>query len=146
MRAAALLLLLLLPAGAAAQDGDDTVTLKSDLVVVPVAVRHDKGGAVIDLRQEELSLSEDGAAQEIAFFNRDTAPVDVVLLVDSSANMSAMLTEFRAGLIAFLDNVPSDVEVAIISTGGQLRIRVPLPEAADRFNAARGLLSALAPG
>ncbi|MGC4082980.1 MAG: hypothetical protein QM736_12950 [Vicinamibacterales bacterium] len=67
-------------------------------------------------------------------------PLRVVLLVDSSTNMSTMLTEFRAGLHTFIDAVPEDVEITIISTGGQLRIRVPptldrrkLHDAAGRF-------------
>lgn len=55
---------------------------------------------------------------------RAADPLRVVLLVDSSTNMASMLTEFRAGLHAFVDNLPDDVEVAIISTGGQLRIRL----------------------
>ena len=39
--------------------------------------------------------------------------------------MSPMLTHFRAALQAFLDAVPAQHEIALISTGGQLRIRVP---------------------
>ena len=67
-------------------------------------------------------------------------PIRVVLLVDSSTNMSTMLTNFRAGLTAFVEAIPDDVEVAFISTGGQLRVRVPpttdrqrLLDAAGRF-------------
>src|SRR3954453_12033999 len=67
-------------------------------------------------------------------------PLRVVLLVDSSTNMSGMLTNFRAGLTAFIEAVPEDVEVAFISTCGQLRVRVPpttdrrrLLDAAGRF-------------
>jgi Mg-chelatase subunit ChlD len=52
-------------------------------------------------------------------------PLRIVLLVDSSSSMTMMLTEFRAGLNAFLDSIPDDVEVSLVSTGGQLRIRVP---------------------
>jgi hypothetical protein len=55
---------------------------------------------------------------------RAADPIRVVLLVDSSTNMNQMLTEFRAGINAFLDDIPDDVEVALVSTGGQLRIRV----------------------
>jgi hypothetical protein len=71
---------------------------------------------------------------------RAADPLRVVLLVDSSTNMSTMLTEFRAGLTAFIEAIPDDVEVAFISTGGQLRVRVPpttdrqrLLDAAARF-------------
>jgi Mg-chelatase subunit ChlD len=55
----------------------------------------------------------------------DGTPMRIVLLVDSSATMTSMLTNFRAALSAFVDAVPADSELALISTGGQLRIRVP---------------------
>jgi hypothetical protein len=71
---------------------------------------------------------------------RAADPLRVVLLVDSSTSMASMLTEFRAGLNAFITGVPDDVEIALISTGGQIRVRVPpttdrqrLHEAAGRF-------------
>lgn len=55
---------------------------------------------------------------------RAADPLRIVLLVDSSTNMSTMLNEFRAGLRSFVDNLPDDVELALISTGGQIRIRL----------------------
>jgi Mg-chelatase subunit ChlD len=81
---------------------------------------------------------------------RAADPLRVVLMVDSSTNMATMLTEFRAGIHSFIDTVPEDVEIAIISTGGQLRIRVPptldrqrLHEAASRFSSDGGANSFL---
>jgi hypothetical protein len=53
------------------------------------------------------------------------APLHVVLIVDSSTAMASMINEFRAGLTAFVDALPPDAETAFISTGGQLRVRVP---------------------
>ena len=73
---------------------------------------------------------------------RAADPLRVVLLVDSSTNMATMLTEFRAGLRSFIENIPDDVEVALISTGGQLRVRlaptsdkVRMQEAASKLDA-----------
>lgn len=81
---------------------------------------------------------------------RAADPLRVVLMVDSSANMATMLTEFRAGLHAFIDTVPDDVEIAVVSTGGQLRIRVAptldrqkLHDAASRFSSDGGANSFL---
>ena len=81
---------------------------------------------------------------------RAADPLRIVLLVDSSTSMSAMLTEFRAGLAAFIDAVPDNVEVALISTGGQLRIRAQptsdrqiLRAAAARFSSDGGANSLL---
>lgn len=64
------------------------------------------------------------------------SPARIILLVDSSSAMSPMLTHFRAGLQAFLDGVPAQHEIALISTGGQLRIRVPPTSDRDRLDKA----------
>ncbi len=48
----------------------------------------------------------------------------IVLLVDSSSAIAPMLTSFRGGLKDFLDALPSGPEIAIVSTGGQFRMRV----------------------
>lgn len=64
-------------------------------------------------------------AQPFASVPLAADPLRVVLLVDSSSTMAPMLTEFRAGLSAFIEAVPDDVEVVFVSTGGQLRLRVP---------------------
>jgi von Willebrand factor type A domain len=70
------------------------------------------------------------------------APLRVVLLVDSSSAVSSMLTQFRGGLTAFIEALPEDIEVALISTGGQLRIRVPPTTDRERLRkAAAGFAS-----
>ena len=48
----------------------------------------------------------------------------IVLLVDSSSTITPMITDFRAGLAAFLDTLPGEPEIAVISTGSQMRVRV----------------------
>ena len=48
----------------------------------------------------------------------------IVLVVDSSSTVTPMITDFRAGLAAFLDTLPGDPEIALISTGSQMRVRV----------------------
>ncbi|MDR1989543.1 MAG: VWA domain-containing protein, partial [Acidobacteriaceae bacterium] len=60
----------------------------------------------------------------------------VVLIVDSSGTMVSMSNNFRAGLEAFVDTMPDDAEIALVSTGGQLRIRVPPDAPRDRLKKA----------
>ncbi len=67
---------------------------------------------------------------------RGPGPVRIVVLVDSSTTVSPMVPQFRAGLNAFLDALPGDPEIALISTGGQIRIRVPLTTDRDRLHKA----------
>jgi hypothetical protein len=54
-----------------------------------------------------------------------SGPLRIVLLVDSSSAVAPMVIDLRKGLQLFIDQLPDDAEVAMISTGGQLRMRVP---------------------
>ena len=65
-------------------------------------------------------------------------PLRIVLLVDSSSEVSAMINSFRAGLKAFLDGIPEGTEIAFITTGGQLRVRTPPTSELDKLQKAAG--------
>jgi Mg-chelatase subunit ChlD len=67
---------------------------------------------------------------------RGPGPLRIVLLVDSSTAVAQMLPQFRAGMNAFLDALPGDPEIALISTGGQIRIRVPLTTDREKLHKA----------
>ena len=54
------------------------------------------------------------------------APMRILVLVDSSSAVSSQLNFFRAGLNSLIDAAPEDAELTLVSTGGQLRIRVPV--------------------
>jgi Mg-chelatase subunit ChlD len=72
---------------------------------------------------------------------RAPGAIRIVLLVDSSQAMSSMLTHFRAALHAFLDALPGTPDVAFISTGGQIRIRVPPTSDREVLRKAVGMFS-----
>jgi von Willebrand factor type A domain len=65
---------------------------------------------------------------------RPGGPMRIVLLVDSSSAVGPMLTPFRAGLNGFLDDLQGEPEVTIISTGGQLRVRIPPTTDRDKLH------------
>jgi hypothetical protein len=65
-------------------------------------------------------------------------PLRIVLLVDSSSEVSSMINPFRAGLKAFLDGVPETSEIAFITTGGQIRVRAQPTSDKDKLQKAAG--------
>jgi Mg-chelatase subunit ChlD len=67
---------------------------------------------------------------------RGPGPLRIVMLVDSSGTVAQMLPQFRAGMTAFLDALPGTPEIALITTGGQIRIRVPPTTDRDRLHKA----------
>jgi hypothetical protein len=86
----------------------------------------DRGGAPIrNLTAPDFTLSENGVVREVTRVASGTEPMRIVLLVDSSSAVNPQITHFRAGLNAFLTALPGGHEVAFVTTGGQLRVRVP---------------------
>ncbi len=83
------------------------------------------GVPVLNLTRADLRITEDGAPREVTRVALGTAPLRIVLMVDSSTSMGPMVNSFRAALHAFADSVPVEHEIAFISTGGQIRVRTP---------------------
>jgi hypothetical protein len=103
------------------------------------------GAPVLDLTIADFQIVENSAKREATRAALGTAPMRIVLLVDSSSTVSQMLNPIRAGLNTFFDTLPPEHEVVFITTGGQTRVRVQpttdrtaLKAAAARFAADGG--------
>jgi len=103
------------------------VALSAQRVTKRIFVRAvDSAGApVLDLTRADLRVTEDGTPREVTRITLGTAPMRIVLLVDSSTAMGPMVNSFRGALQAFADSMPPEHEIAFISSGGQLRVRTP---------------------
>jgi hypothetical protein len=53
------------------------------------------------------------------------APMRIALLVDTSAGTSSAIVQIRAGVSAFLEGLPPEHEVALVTTGRHTQVRVP---------------------
>src|SRR5262249_50307926 len=80
----------------------------------------------------------------LAFHNPAAAPFPggvapsqrIILLVDSSTLTQQMITHFRTALASFLDGLPGNPEMAFLTTGGQMRIRVRPTDQRDQIRKA----------
>jgi hypothetical protein len=81
------------------------------------------GAPVLNLTRADLEVTENGVPREVTRVALGTAPLRIVLLVDSSTSIGPMINSFRAALNTFVDSVPDEHEVTFISTGGQIRVR-----------------------
>jgi len=84
--AVALALWMAAPAVALQQQEDPRARIRTrvELVVVPVTVKDHTGKAVLDLRQNEFRILEDGVEQEISVFSNDPFPLSAVILLDNA--------------------------------------------------------------
>jgi VWFA-related protein len=92
------------PAAGAGQT--PTMSVTANLVNLPVTVRDKKGALVTNLTKADFTLSVDGHAQTIRYFDRDqNLPLTVGLLVDVSQSQRTVLDEEESASSTFLDQM-----------------------------------------
>ncbi len=106
-----------LPATLSAQKA----VFKSGVEMVPltVTVTDTKGKYVTGLDGNDFEVFEDGVRQDVAFFGKEEVPLDVALLVDTSASMSADLPMVKAaatGLVGKLRTTDRAIVVDVKDT------------------------------
>ena len=72
-----------------------------DLVSLNVTVTDPAARYVTDLRLEDFNVFEDGAKQEVTFFNTTHLPIALALLLDTSASMDKRLQTAQEAAIGF---------------------------------------------
>ena len=83
-----------------------TLSLDARLVNLPVIVRDKKGAIIQNLTKDEFTLTVDGHAANIRYFDKDNdLPLTLGLLVDVGGSVRNMLEEERAASSAFLDQM-----------------------------------------
>lgn len=88
-----------------------------------VAVQDLQGVPVLDLREFEFAVTENGAPAQIQRARLSRDPMRIVLIVDSSAATASALVDLRTGLQAFVNAIPEEHEIAFVTIGSQPRVR-----------------------
>jgi hypothetical protein len=88
-----------------------------------VRVQTVNGAPVTTLAASDFHVRENGVERPVVRAGLATGPMRILLLVDASATIVPMLTDFRRALHEFADTLPDGHEVAFISASGQLRVR-----------------------
>jgi len=150
----AFLLLLTGAAHAQAQEQEDVVKVKSNLVNIDVIVKDKKGKYISDLKAEDFTITEDGRAQKIEFFDAPVARTEtrkpgetvaaaptgaetsttpprnyVALVLDSQTTDFTNLKPVREGAIKYVREQVTDSDaVAILSVTNGLKMLQPFTQ------------------
>jgi hypothetical protein len=93
------------------------------------------GRAVLDLTPAEFQITESGATREIRRATLGSAPMRIVLMVDSSTSVGPMINTFKKAFMACADTLPPQHEIAFISSGAQIRVRTRPNDTRDKLRA-----------
>jgi VWFA-related protein len=140
----------LLPAGRLlrAQQQEGTFSTGVKVVNVFATVRNNKGQIVRDLTKDDFALEEDGHAQTIRYFSRESdLPLTLGLLVDTSGSMRHVLDEERNASSTFFDQVlREDKDQAfVIHFDSEVELLQDLTPSRKKLQAALSDLQASAP-
>src|SRR6266513_164826 len=86
----------------AAQQESPTFKATTQIVSVPATVLDAQGRLVPNLDQDQFGILDNGKPQDIIFFQNETQPFTVVVMLDYSASMTNSLDLLRAAAEQFL--------------------------------------------
>ena len=107
--------------GAASQS---TISVKTDLVVLPVSVTDTKGNVVLGLTQQDFRVYEDGRPQRVTSFQQGDTPVTVGLIVDHSRSMGPKLVEVAAAVSAFAHSSNPQDEMFVVDFNDDVSVEL----------------------
>jgi VWFA-related protein len=94
------------PAGQNPPPQAGTIRSEVQLVNIFATVRDKNKKIVTDLKQEDFKIDEDGTAQKIAFFSKDTTlPITLAMLLDTSGSEQFMIGAIQDAGSRFLERV-----------------------------------------
>jgi VWFA-related protein len=105
---------------------------RTDLVVLQVSVVDAQRRFVPGLQREDFSVFEEGARQDVVLFASSAAPLDVVLLIDTSGSMASRLGFVQKAAIDLLRTLRIGDRSGLILFNTVVHLAQPLTEDHDR--------------
>ncbi|MGQ0735550.1 MAG: VWA domain-containing protein [Acidobacteriota bacterium] len=109
-----------------------------DIVSLNVTVVDSQNRYVTDLAEEDFSVLEDGARQELIFFARTRLPISLSLLIDTSASMENRLAIAQEAAVGFARTLRPQDMAQVVDFDSRVQIAQDFtPRAADLEQAIR---------
>jgi VWFA-related protein len=105
-----------------------------------VSAVDDKGEPVEGLGPNDFVIREDGQRREVLRVSRATEPIDIALLVDTSASAANAITSIRDGIKAFVAAMAAQNQIAIIGLADRPTVLVDYTSDVKRLEAGIGRL------
>jgi Ca-activated chloride channel family protein len=121
---------------ATAQEKPQVFRAGVELVSLNVTVVDSQGRYVTDLGEGDFSVFEDGAKQELSFFNRSNLPIALSLLIDSSASMEQRMENAQEAAIGFAKKIREQDLAQIVDFDSRVEIKLGFTNKVDELEQA----------
>jgi Ca-activated chloride channel family protein len=130
-------------AGQAPQDKPQVFRAGVEVVSLNVTVTDPQGRYITDVGQDEFSVFEDGAKQELTYFNRTNLPIALSLLIDSSASMEQRMTNAQDAAIGFARKLRPQDLAQVVDFDSRVEIKLGFTNKVEELETA---IHATSPG
>jgi Ca-activated chloride channel family protein len=107
-----------------------------DLVALNVVVTDPRQRFVSGLTAGDFAVFEDGVQQDVSFFAATKVPLDLALLLDTSASMHDKMRTMQVAASGFLDTLEAHDRTTIVEIRDNVRIAYALGHDVDAAHAA----------
>ena len=116
------------PATTPATSSQPTATFRSnvDIVALNVVVTDGDQKYVSGLRPSDFAVFEDGIQQDVSFFGATNVPLDLAILLDTSASMTGKMQLVQQAAIGFLETLRPADRAIIVDIKDATKIMYPL--------------------
>jgi Ca-activated chloride channel family protein len=109
-------------AGNAAEGVDEVLRVRTEEVMVPVSVRDLEGKPVNGLTPERFLIYDNGVRQEVASFNRERVPANIVLLLDASGSVFHQMRFIREAARGFIEGLLKEDRVCVMQFADRVEL------------------------
>jgi len=114
-----------------AEQGQDVLRVKTEEVLLPVSVRDATGLPVNGLEKDRFMVFDNGVRQEIASFNRERVPANIVLLLDASSSVFSQMRFIRDAAKHFLQGLVAGDKVSVMQFSDRVELLQDWTSATD---------------
>ncbi len=107
-----------------------------EIVSLNVTVTDAQGRYITDIGQEEFGVFEDGAKQELTYFNRTNLPIALSLLIDSSASMEQRMENAQDAAIGFAKRIRPQDLAQVVDFDSRVEIKLGFTNKVDELETA----------
>jgi Ca-activated chloride channel homolog len=107
-----------------------------DIVSLNVTVVDSQNRYVTDLSENEFAIFEDGARQELTYFNRTSLPIALSLLIDTSASMENRMQFAQDAAIGFARKLRSQDLAQVIDFDSRVTVLQDFTSSVDELERA----------
>lgn len=114
------------------------VSVKVNMVTVPVTVRRPEGGFIKGLKQDAFRVYEDGVPQEIMLFAQEGLPTRIAIVLDISGSVRTAWGTIIHATKKFVEHLHPEDRFALYTFNTDIRLKMDWGARTDRMDAVLG--------